>query len=72
MILDRRHDHLLAIVEDDGRGFHPGAVGAGASGPRLGLIGMKERAALVGGTLSIESGDAGTTVFVRVPLAAGS
>jgi signal transduction histidine kinase len=72
VILERRHDHLLAIVEDDGRGFPAGAVGAGASGPRLGLIGMKERAALVGGALSIESGDSGTTVFVRVPLAAGS
>jgi signal transduction histidine kinase len=70
VILEHRRDHLLAIVEDDGCGFDPEAVRRSASaGQRLGLFGMQERAALVGGTVQIESSPGqGTTVFVRVPL----
>jgi signal transduction histidine kinase len=35
----------------------------------MGLLGMKERAALVGGRFNIESTPgAGTTIFVRIPL----
>jgi chemotaxis family two-component system sensor kinase Cph1 len=35
----------------------------------MGLIGMRERAALVGGTLQIKSKPrAGTTIFARVPV----
>jgi signal transduction histidine kinase len=35
---------------------------------RLGLLGMRERAGLVGGTLEVEPAPgAGTTVFARVP-----
>jgi PAS domain S-box-containing protein len=70
VILERRRDHLLAIVEDDGRGFDPERVRRSASAEhKLGLFGMQERAALLGGTLSVESSPGhGTTVFVRVPL----
>ena len=36
---------------------------------RLGVVGMQERAALVDGTVEIESTPgAGTTVFVRLPI----
>ena len=71
LIVERRPDHVLAIVEDDGRGFDVEAVMAApdAAG-RLGLLGMHERVALVGGTLEIESGAGGTTLFIRVPLPA--
>jgi PAS domain S-box-containing protein len=70
VILERRPDHLLAIVEDDGLGFDPEKVRQAASAEhRLGLFGMEERAALMGGKLTVESGPGrGTTVFVRVPL----
>jgi signal transduction histidine kinase len=52
------------IVEDNGRGFDPETTTK-----RLGLTGMRERAALVGGTLEIESAcGQGTTVFLRLPL----
>lgn len=65
VILQRARGHLLAIVEDDGRGFDPDAAPAG----RLGLGGMRERAALIGGSVQIESAlGRGTTVLVRVPL----
>ena len=55
---------LRVVVEDDGVGFD---VERGP-GQRLGLRGMRERLALVGGTLEIESGPGrGTSLFVRVP-----
>jgi PAS domain S-box-containing protein len=72
VILEHRRDHVLAIIEDDGEGFDTEPVMNSASAePRLGLLGMRERAALVGGTLEIEtSPGSGTTVFVRIPLLA--
>jgi PAS domain S-box-containing protein len=71
VILQRRPGHLLAIIEDNGRGFDLAAVRAATgAGHKLGLFGMRERAALVGGTLNVESAPGrGTTVFVRMPLA---
>lgn len=69
-ILERRGDHVLAVVEDNGKGFDVEALlGPTARGRRLGLLGMRERATLLGGTLNIESSPgAGTGVFVRIPL----
>jgi len=46
-------------------------VGEGRSreGLHLGLLGMRERLALVDGSLEVESSPgAGTTLFVRVPV----
>ena len=65
--LERHADHVSLIIEDDGVGFDPStAIGAGG----VGLVGMRERAALIGADLQIEStAGRGTTVFVRVPLA---
>ena len=66
IILERRPDHVSLIVEDDGVGFDPGGVDADRRG--FGLLGMQERAALVGATLQIESAPGeGTTVLVRMP-----
>jgi len=72
LLLEHRHDHVLAIVEDDGSGFDAEATMAAAeTHDRLGLLGMQERVGLVGGTLEIESSrGGGTTVFVRIPLPA--
>ena len=59
---------LVLSVSDDGVGFEP-AAGA-ARGRRLGLTSMEERAAVLGGTLTIESAPgAGTTVRLEVPAA---
>ncbi|HVK05170.1 MAG TPA: PAS domain S-box protein [Armatimonadaceae bacterium] len=63
---------IVATVEDDGPGFDAeAALRLSPENQRLGLFGMRERAALVGGTLGIEStpGGGGTTVFLRIPLA---
>ncbi len=70
VILERRRDHVLLIVEDDGVGFDPSGA-AGVAGQGFGLLGMRERAGLIGATLQIESSvGAGTTIFVRIAVAA--
>ena len=71
VVLQRKPQEVVTIVEDDGRGFD--ATGAGAvtgQAGAIGLLGMKERAVLVGGTCHIESQPGGTSVFVRIPLSA--
>ena len=55
-------------VRDDGRGFDSQADGSGATG-HFGLIGMRERAEQIGGTLSIQSTEgSGTEVVADVPI----
>jgi PAS domain S-box-containing protein len=66
IILERRADHVSLVVEDDGVGFDLSGMDADRRG--FGLLGMQERAALVGATLHIESAPGeGTTVLVRMP-----
>ncbi len=74
LILGLRGDDAFAVVEDDGEGFNVETLpGDAASGRRLGLLGMRERVALVRGTINIESAPgAGTTVFVRAPVGDGA
>ena len=56
---------VALVVQDDGRGFDPDDVREDS----VGLIGMRERAALVGGHLTIESTEgAGTMVTAEVPI----
>jgi len=60
----RENDRNLRVqVHDDGRGFDPGAATDG-----FGLIGMRERAELAGGTLELQSirGE-GTTITATIP-----
>ena len=56
---------LHARVQDDGRGFDPGAPRDG-----FGLTGMRERVALLHGELEIASSTAGTTVTAALPVSA--
>jgi signal transduction histidine kinase len=61
---------LYLTVSDDGRGFAPEPVFAPQRGRQAwGLLGMQERAALVGGELTVNSAAGrGTTIGVVVPL----
>ncbi len=69
LMIERRGDDVILIIEDDGRGFDPGLVNVSQSGRGMGLVGMRERAALIGGSVEIESAPGqGTTVFVRAPI----
>jgi PAS domain S-box-containing protein len=69
VILERRADSILLVIEDDGIGFD-----ADRGNDRgFGIAGMRERAALVGATLEIESAPGrGTTVLVRIDVPAGA
>jgi PAS domain S-box-containing protein len=58
---------LLLAVEDRGTGFDPATVRAAA--PGAGLSGMRERVALLGGSLSVVSAPgAGTRLRVELPV----
>jgi PAS domain S-box-containing protein len=66
VLLDGRTDRVSVIVEDDGVGFATAEVKADQR--CLGIVGMRERAALLGGSLDVESRlGAGTTVVARIP-----
>jgi PAS domain S-box-containing protein len=70
VVVERRRNEMLLIIEDDGKGFEPSDIRSGKeSGSELGVVGMRERAAIVGGTLEIESAPGkGTTIFAKVPI----
>jgi signal transduction histidine kinase len=73
VILEYRNEELLVIVEDNGRGFSPEAPLTEKERGGLGLVGIYERVALVGGKLNIESEPgSGTTLVVRIPASASS
>jgi len=62
---------LWCCVRDDGDGFDPNQPASGRVG--IGLVSMRERVALLGGSLELLSKpQRGTSVEVSVPLARGS
>jgi two-component system, NarL family, sensor histidine kinase UhpB len=65
--LEADDERLRLLVRDNGRGLRLDELPAGSNG----IIGMRERALLVGGTLSLRSSaGAGTEVELEIPLAA--
>jgi signal transduction histidine kinase len=69
VVLDADISEARLIIEDDGTGFDregPGTAGSATSG--FGLIGIRERLALVGGSMIIETApNRGTALFCRIP-----
>jgi signal transduction histidine kinase len=64
ILVTRREGGVSAVIEDDGRGF---AVDD-ARPDALGLVGMRERLALLGGTLAVESSaGVGTAIVAFLP-----
>ena len=64
-------DGFLEIeIEDDGRGFEPSEIaGPAESGRGLGVLGMRERLELIGGTATVDSAPGrGTRVLLRVAI----
>ena len=69
IVISNREGRVAATIDDDGRGFESAEVRDDA----LGLLGMRERLALVGGTLEVESSaGSGTTIAAQVPAPATS
>jgi len=71
VLLQRKDGALLLVVEDDGKGFdaRDWRTRFRPEG-HLGLAGIEERAALLGGNLRVESRPgSGTSLFIEVPLA---
>jgi signal transduction histidine kinase len=65
ILITRKEGAVKAVVEDDGVGLAPGAI----DGEGVGIVGMRERAALLDGKVQVESSrGGGTTVAVEVPL----
>jgi signal transduction histidine kinase len=66
--LSRRHNEVTLTVEDNGVGFDLNK-GPRTNGSGLGLFGMRERLALIGGDVQVESArGTGTRITARVPL----
>lgn len=71
--VSRSGDELVVAIQDDGRGFATQSTQKLMADGHLGLAGMRERAALLGGSLMIESKpDAGTLVRARLPLSSNT
>jgi signal transduction histidine kinase len=69
VLLERRDERVVLVVEDNGRGFESSLADLAQAG-HLGLVGMQERAEMLNGTLVIESApSSGTTIVIEVPYA---
>jgi signal transduction histidine kinase len=64
-------DEVELRVSDDGHGFEDVDPRSTTEPGHIGLASMHERAALIDGRLEIETGERGTKVLVRAPLAGG-
>ena len=68
--VELRYDvrHFRVLVRDDGKGINPEVLGAAGREGHFGLRGMRERAKLAGGTLTVWTAlGEGTEVELRIP-----
>lgn len=66
LLVERHNNDVITVIEDDGIGFDEKRAN---SGSRLGILGIRERTELLGGTFTIETApDHGTSLFVRIPI----
>jgi signal transduction histidine kinase len=70
VIIERHNGAVRATVQDDGTGFDVGtALRSAAQQEALGLLGMQERASLLGGKVTFDSRPgAGVTITVTLPV----
>jgi len=72
VVFHRTNTGVTLMVEDNGKGFNPDVPMRAPGAHRLGIIGMRERTELLGGSFEIESiRGKGTTVVCRIPLKPG-
>jgi signal transduction histidine kinase len=70
--IEKRSDTVVMRIKDDGKSFNLQRVWQVGINKRLGLLGMRERAEMVGGTFEIDSAPGqGTTIHVQIPFING-
>jgi PAS domain S-box-containing protein len=68
--IQKLHSAVLMEIKDDGRSFQVKRILGAKGSKRLGLLGMRERVEMVGGTFGVESASGkGTSVQVGIPFA---
>ena len=69
MAMDFSNDALTLVISDNGQGFEmPPRISDLVLSGKLGVMGMRERARLVGGTFIVQSEvGKGTTITLRMP-----
>lgn len=68
--IDQINDRIRMEIKDDGQGFAVNGTPDAKKNNRLGMLGMRERVEMIGGSFAVESVP-GTSTTVRVELSAG-
>jgi two-component system, NarL family, sensor histidine kinase UhpB len=69
VVIQARNQGLRLVIDDNGCGFDANALNRDSGHLGLGLTGMRERIAALGGEIAIESVvGVGTTIFANIPL----
>jgi len=72
IFIDKQADVVVMRIKDNGQSFDLKRISHLRINKRLGLLGMRERAEMIGGTFEIESTqDQGTTIQVAIPFSKG-
>jgi signal transduction histidine kinase len=67
----KSYPRIIFLAEDDGVGFDPKIIGRDK--PSLGLLGMRERASLLGGSFQLRSHPGeGTRIRIEIPISEGA
>ena len=70
--IQKLHGAVCMKIKDDGKSFQVERVLHAKKNKRLGLLGMRERVEMVGGTFTVESAPGkGTTIQAQIPLGNG-
>ena len=68
VIIQKLPDGICMKIKDDGKSFQVDRVLHGKGRKHLGLLGMRERLEMVGGTFAVESAPGkGTTIIAQIP-----
>ena len=64
----RKAESICCCIRDNGTGFDPGSIALRQGEQGFGLIGMRERLSVVGGSMQINSGGCGTELMISIPV----
>jgi signal transduction histidine kinase len=64
----RKADSICCCIRDNGTGFDPASIAVRQGEQGFGLIGMRERLSVIGGSMQINSGGCGTELLISIPM----